>query len=752
MSETEAVAAAAALALVAIAAGLVVLLIRRRPGSGAEPDALAAGPVLILDDGRVARLTVSAAALLGITRGERLAPALERLFGAAGPEARALLEEAERSGRLCRRVLKDAGGRPRLLRMAPLGARLRVKIIDLGELAPFDEVDAAMPEALSTLLAEAPLLLWHREADGRVLWSAGRIACGEGTVEAASAAALLANRRVTAAETDGAPANARLELEAAPGDRLALQTVELPGPEGTRIGFATDAGQLVTAERTLTRFLQTMTETFAHLTVGLAIFDANRRLALFNPTITAIWQLEPAWLAERPTLREVLDALRSNRRLPEFRDFRAWRERLVGLFDDPEHADYEELWSLADGRSIRVLARPHPHGSLAFIFDDVTEKLRLEQRTRTMDDLIRTTLDRLHEGVTVFSPDGVLRYVNDAFHEIWDTDAQTVAVDMHVQDLLRLTRRMSLDTDVWERFAAYATGEAGRRAWTAAITLGSGRMLGARFAPLPDGSTMAVFADVTDSERIASALNERNEALEAAEQLRSAVLDQISHRLRTPLNTIFGFGELLAHGRAGALSARQQDYADGILEGAAQLLDTIGEVTELASLQIDPAEGEGAAQAVEEVIDITRGLLERRAEDARVKLDITVESQIGTIEGSDVRLRQILFNLVADAIHRCPAGETVRLAARREADGAVAIETFEPAQGGSGDPLAQFEINSLTLSLVRRLVAGEGGSLEIAPVETPRGIRVVCRFPDRPDRPRTLPAPDDHARPDSATL
>ena len=733
VNEAEAIAATAALVLALTAAALVAYVVwTRRSGTQPEDDALAAVPVMILDEGRVRRLTHSAGDLLGVAPGDALAPALDRLFGPRGDEARALLDEATQTGRLTRRVLADAAGRPRLVRIGPVGARLRIKIIDLGDLSGVEALDTGprMPEAVSALLAEAPLLAWHRDADGGVLWSAGEIRRSQARLAAQAPARMLANRR-PAGDADGAE-HARLELEAAPGERVPLQAVEIPRPDGTRVGFATEAGQLVAAERTLTRFVQTMTETFAHLTVGLAIFDANTRLALFNPTITSIWQIEPAWLAERPTLREILDALRSNRRLPEFRDYHAWRARLLALLDDPEHADYEELWSLPDGRTIRVLARPHPHGSLAFMFDDVTERLRLEQRNRSMDDLIRTTLDRLHEGITVFSADGQLRYVNDAFHDIWDTDAQNVTLDMHVRDVLPLVTGMSLDTEVWDRFAAFATGEAARSPWTARIELGSGRVLGARFAPLPDGSTMAVFADQTDSERIATALRERNEALESAEQLRAAVLDQISHRLRTPLNTVFGFGELLANGRAGTLNDRQQDYADGVMEGAAQLLDTISEVTELASLQIDPGEGEEGAQSVESVIGVTEELLQRRAEDARVHLSVDTAGPIGTLACNEVRLRQILFNLVADAIHRCPAGSTVRLSARREEDASVAIETREPVEPGKDDPLTRFELNSLTLSLVRRLVAGERGTLEIASVAETGEIAVTCRFQDRP--------------------
>jgi hypothetical protein len=104
--------------------------------------------------------------------------------------------------------------------------------------------------------------------------------------------------------------------------------------------------------------------------------------------------------------------------IPEVSDFHDWRRRLNDLFDNTEMVDYDELWHLADGTDIRVLARPHPHGLLAFVFEDVIELLRLGQQFRHSIDLRRATLDRLDEGLAVFGPDGLLQLVNAAFHEI----------------------------------------------------------------------------------------------------------------------------------------------------------------------------------------------------------------------------------------------------------------------------------------------------------------------------------------------
>jgi len=427
-------------------------------------------------------------------------------------------------------------------------------------------------------------------------------------------------------------------------------------------------------------------------------------------------------------LREIVDSLRATRRIPEMPDFHDWRQRLTDLFENTETADYEELWHLSDGSDIRVLARPHPHGSLAFVFDDVTERLHLEQQYRHSIDLRRATLDRLDEGLVVFGPDGLLQLVNTAFHEIWGTDAETVRPSMHASELLPLVRGLTVETDVWQRLMTFITGADSRQAWGARLTLGTGRILGARFAALPDGSTMATFGDVTDSERIALALRERNEALEAAEEMRAAVLDQISHRLRTPLNTIFGFGQLIADSRFGKLTEAQRGYADGILESARHLLATIDDVTELAALEIDSLHDRGAELSLGETLMLTGRLLEKRATEEGVELRI-VAPESGCEAACDAgRLRQIVFNMTTDAISRCGDGGKIELGARAGEDGGIEIYTLETGQSGETVDPARAEAASLTLPFIRRLVAQEGGSFELCAGQDTVTLSAICRL------------------------
>ncbi|HSF94254.1 MAG TPA: PAS-domain containing protein [Thermohalobaculum sp.] len=737
-------------ASVGFALGLTIcaalVAVRRRLGAAAR-DAwrydLADGAVLLADSKGVVAASADAETLLGPMTEATLPQLLRRKFGEAVAETEAAADRLLREGAGFRTRICDADGQEYEVAGEPRGGLVRLTIRNAGNARdePGDrgpekiDAPAAAVGVLDGLLAGLPLVVWSRDAAGAVSWVAGGLRRPDGSLLTETVAAQAAER--AEARNSGAGAGKswfRLQIPGGSDAAVAvLDAIEVPDSRGGCNGIAVDAATALVSERTLARFVHTMTETFAHLTVGMAIFDRNETLVMFNPAMAQMWQADPAWLARKPKLREIIDTLRANRRIPETPDFHAWRRRLTDLFQNTETADYEELWHLADGSDIRVLARPHPHGSLAFVFDDVTERLRLEQQYRHSVDLRRATLDRLDEGLAVFGPDGLLQLVNTAFHEFWGTDAETVRPGLHARDVLPLIRGLTVETEVWVRLMTFITGEATRQSWNARLTLGDGRILGGRFVPLPDGSTMAVFGDVTDSERIALALRERNEALESAEEMRAAVLDQISHRLRTPLNTVFGFAQLMSDPRFGDLSAAQREYAQGVLDSARHLLATVDEVTELAALEIDSLSDPGSDLPLAEVLMLTGRLLERRATEEGVRLRIVPPEGDPCLACDIGRLRQFVFGMMTDAIRRCRGGGLVELGVRAGPDGTVEIFTAETLPPGREADLALAEAESLALPVLRRLIAREGGSFHLAGGGDRTSLSAVCAFRTRDD-------------------
>ncbi|MCA0042164.1 hypothetical protein [Celeribacter litoreus] len=112
---------------------------------------------------------------------------------------------------------------------------------------------------------------------------------------------------------------------------------------------AVSVDHTVAAENSLQELTQTLTKAFSHLTVGLAVFDQKRELALFNPALTDLTALPPEFLIARPSLSSFLDRLRDSQMMPEPKDYKSWRQEMAELEVAAEDGTYEELWSLPGG-------------------------------------------------------------------------------------------------------------------------------------------------------------------------------------------------------------------------------------------------------------------------------------------------------------------------------------------------------------------------------------------------------------------
>jgi len=127
---------------------------------------------------------------------------------------------------------------------------------------------------------------------------------------------------------------------------------------GGYANYALDITGLVHAEQAQRNFVQTLTKTFAHLSIGLAIFDQKRKLILFNPALIDLTRLGAEFLSGKPDLMSVFDRLRDSQIMPEPKDYADWRQRLNEITAEVEQGLYQELWSLPNGSVYRVTGRP----------------------------------------------------------------------------------------------------------------------------------------------------------------------------------------------------------------------------------------------------------------------------------------------------------------------------------------------------------------------------------------------------------
>ena len=524
------------------------------------------------------------------------------------------------------------------------------------------------------------------------------------------------------------------------GQRRALAFTLSPLPDGRVAGMATDVTPVAEAEAKLQRHIDAHADTLDQLATAVAIFGPDRKLSFYNRAYVRLWGLAETWLDAHPSEGEILDRLRELRRLPEQPDFRAWKNDHLKRFERADDHP-EELWHLPGGKTLRVAAQPHPFGGLILLYEDVSDQLRLESSYNTLIKVQKATLDTLQEAVAVFGPDGRLKLHNAALARMWKLDVGELAGEPHLNRVAEACAARFGHDKSWDIVTAGVTAAAPerQREW-GEVERSDGAIISVTLAPLPDGATLASFADVTDRFRIESALRERNEALEASDKLKSEFVKRVSYELRTPLNSILGFAEMIKAGTAGSLNYRQNEYMDAIVQASKSLRDLINDILDLSQIEA------GAMELDLEKIDLP-GLVSSVGDLARewaakigLKFELECAADAGTFVADKRRIGQVLFNLLSNALKYTPRGGTVTLGARivdedvqiyvADTGSGVppevmpsAFERFS-AKGGGG---ARGGVG-LGLALVNRFIELHNGWVELEST-VGQGTKVTCHLP-----------------------
>lgn len=264
--------------------------------------------------------------------------------------------------------------------------------------------------------------------------------------------------------------------------------------EEGRLYYAVDINAIVEAETAQRKFVQTMTKTFAQLSIGLAIFDRNRQLALFNPALIDLTTLPPDFLSCRPSLSSFFDRLRDQHMMPEPKNYRSWRRQMNDLLEAAEDGNYQETWSLPSGSVYSVSGRPHPDGAVAFLFEDITAEITLTRRFRSEMDLMQSILDKLADAIAVFADDGSLALTNYAYQQLWgDTDEAGFDTDS-VIDVTRKWQEHCVATPILGEIRDFVEMRDDRAEWSAEIRMRRGTVLDCSVTPMQNGATIVRFS------------------------------------------------------------------------------------------------------------------------------------------------------------------------------------------------------------------------------------------------------------------
>jgi two-component system cell cycle sensor histidine kinase PleC len=242
-------------------------------------------------------------------------------------------------------------------------------------------------------------------------------------------------------------------------------------------------------------------------------------------------------------------------------------------------------------------------------------------------------------------------------------------------------------------------------------------------------------------------LRAAKEAAEAADRAKSDFLGNMSHELRTPLNAVIGFSGMIRDELHGPLDPRYLDFAKIIADSGAHLLGLIDDILTMA--RASPGDLELAVREVRiaDIVTSSLDMVRLPAAEAQILFTSDIDPDLDTVRADPAKLRQVLVNILSNAIKFTdPQGE-VSLTVRREPDGGFALRVADTGIGIAADkmalalePFGQVEQGlarrhpgiGLGLPLAQRLVELHGGTMEIAS-QPGQGTTVTARFPQMQD-------------------
>ena len=236
-------------------------------------------------------------------------------------------------------------------------------------------------------------------------------------------------------------------------------------------------------------------------------------------------------------------------------------------------------------------------------------------------------------------------------------------------------------------------------------------------------------------------LEEANRELRRVSHYRSLFLARMSHELRTPLTSILGFSEILLDQEE--LTETQRRFCQKVQDSGFQLQASLNQLVDLSRLEAGQTEVFVQEFSLREALRESCAAAARMAQKAQVKIDYELAPEITTIVTDQGKLRQTLFNFIAWAVSRSPAGESVKVGVDVDEENLVSIKVIDNGERRAdlesvfdpehGTPSREPNINELGIIIGRKLLELLGGRVTLENL-VPRGLQAVIQIPARPSK------------------
>ena len=370
----------------------------------------------------------------------------------------------------------------------------------------------------------------------------------------------------------------------------------------------------------------------------------------------------------------------------------------------------------------------------------------LSENLRTQNMRFDAALNNMVQGLCMFDAEQRLTVCNRRYLEMYGFSPDVVKPGITLREIMEYSTSLGNYTkeDGERAVAERPTHAAKREESTLPQRLSDGRVIAVMHRPMSDGGSVATYDDVTRRETTEHALRLAKVQAETANRAKSEFLANMSHELRTPLNAIIGFSEMMKNESLGPMgNDRYREYAIDINDSGLHLLALINDILDLSKIEAAKTDLCEENLYIPDLIRSVRTLVTGWQEKKGIELNIDTAERLPMLRADGRRLKQILVNILSNAIKFTESGGRVTWTTWYGAEGGFVFQITDTGIGIALDDIPkalstfgqvdsalnrQYEGTGLGLSLTKALIELHGGCLDLQS-ELGVGTTVTVRFP-----------------------
>ena len=499
-----------------------------------------------------------------------------------------------------------------------------------------------------------------------------------------------------------------------------------------------------------------MIEALESVSEGFVLFDEQDRLVLSNSKYREFYPATPDNTRQQNCFEELL---RANLKqgafaIPEAQ-VEGWLECCLEAHRSPSAAFEVEM---TDGRWLRISERRTNDGGVVGVHTDITvlkqREMELAKKSELLEIRLIDAIESSSEAVILLDTEQRIVIANSQASRFLSPIQDYLHAGAAFPDVMGEADRLGVFVEApSEDEEVEDLGLSRLRGGPPILEkkLSDGRWLRVSRSPTHEGGEVVILSEITQMKQREQLLHLAKEQAfaakleaERANQAKSEFLAKVSHELRTPLNAIIGFSEMMGNQQFGELGdERYLGFSNDIHFAGKHLLEIINDILDFSKIEAGQVSLREDYVDLKEVVDVSVRIAEKQAESRNLEFALENLQDLPVVLGDETKLRQVLINILANAVKFTPDGGHVTVSSEAAGRGGLSIcvsdsgigmtpeqiqLALDPFRQVEGDLNRRFEGLGLGLPITKALVELHGGQLGIDS-EPERGTIVTIRLP-----------------------